>query len=169
MSSVALDLRCANHRHELLLCSTAGEHALGLQRTGHARGREHCTEASFQWRAGESVLVLQRTLLSGFRRAELDHLRVDARERPNLFSEVFQARGFAGSHDPTGHLSHPDPKKVGGFVGRPVEVMLHSSLHTRHVSVRGADIDGGKRHGFVQRHQRAFSPRAPANAPACRR
>ena len=84
-------------------------------------------------------------------------------------TEVFQARGFAGSHDPTGHLSHPDPKKVGGFVGRPVEVMLHSSLHTRHVSVRGADIDGGKRHGFVQRHQRAFSPRAPANAPACRR
>lgn len=80
-------------------------------------------------------------------------------------TEVFQARGFAGSHDPTGHLSHPDPKKVGGFVGRPVEVMLHSSLHTRHVSVRGADIDGGKRHGFVQRHQRAFSPRAPA----CRR
>lgn len=80
-------------------------------------------------------------------------------------TEVFQARGFAGSHDPTGHLSHPDPKKVGGFVGRPVEFMLHSSLHTRHVSVRGADIDGGKRHGFVQRHQRAFSPRAPA----CRR
>ena len=32
---------------------------------------------------------------------------------------------------------------------------------SRQISVRGADIDGEKRHGFVQRHQRALAARWP--------